>query len=116
MALREEDGWRLDPEEIRAALKPNTRLIVLNEPHNPTGSLMDRSTFDRVVGLAAEAGAHLIVDEVYRLLEFDPADRLPAGADALARGVSIGVMSKSFAARIAPPLSTCVRMTSRLRR
>jgi aspartate/methionine/tyrosine aminotransferase len=97
VALREEDGWRLDPEEIRAALKPNTRLIVLNEPHNPTGSLMDRSTFDRVVGLAAEAGAHLIVDEVYRFLEFDPADRLPAGADALARGVSIGVMSKSFA-------------------
>jgi aspartate/methionine/tyrosine aminotransferase len=50
-----------------------------------------------VVEVAAESGARLIVDEVYRFLEFDPADRLPAGADTSERGVSIGVMSKSFA-------------------
>jgi aspartate/methionine/tyrosine aminotransferase len=94
--LRAEDGWRLDVSEVRAALRPNTRLVVVNEPHNPTGSLSDRATFDRLVELAAESGARLIVDEVYRFLEFDPADRLPAGADALETGVSIGVMSKSF--------------------
>jgi aspartate/methionine/tyrosine aminotransferase len=94
--LREADGWRLDVSEVRAALRPNTRLILINEPHNPTGSLSDRATFDRLVELAAESGARLIVDEVYRFLEFDPADRLPAGADALETGVSIGVMSKSF--------------------
>ncbi len=97
IGLHEEDGWRLDPEEIRSALRPNTRLILINEPHNPTGSLSDRSTFGRVVDLAAESGARLIVDEVYRFLEFDPLDRLPAGADSLPTGVSIGVMSKSFA-------------------
>ncbi len=95
--LHEDAGWRLDPDEVRAALRPNTRLILLNEPHNPTGGLSGRATFDRVVELAAESGAHLIVDEVYRYLEFDPAERLPAGADALEKGVSIGVMSKSFA-------------------
>ena len=95
--LRAQDGWRLDVSEVRATLRPNTRLILVNEPHNPTGSLSDRATFDRLVELAAESGARLIVDEVYRFLEFDPADRLPAGADALATGVSIGVMSKSFA-------------------
>jgi aspartate/methionine/tyrosine aminotransferase len=95
--LRAENGWRLDVSEVRATLRPNTRLIVVNEPHNPTGSLSDRATFDRLVQLAAESGARLIVDEVYRFLEFDPADRLPAGADALETGVSIGVMSKSFA-------------------
>jgi aspartate/methionine/tyrosine aminotransferase len=50
-----------------------------------------------LVALAAESGARLVVDEVYRFLEFDPADRLPAGADTSATGVSIGVMSKSFA-------------------
>jgi aspartate/methionine/tyrosine aminotransferase len=95
--LRESGGWRLDTDEVRAALRPNTRLILVNEPHNPTGALSDRPTFDRLVELAAESGARLIVDEVYRFLEFDPADRLPAGADALENGVSIGVMSKSFA-------------------
>jgi aspartate/methionine/tyrosine aminotransferase len=94
--LREADGWRLDTDEVRAALRPNTRLILVNEPHNPTGSLTDRATFDRLVELAAESGARLIVDEVYRFLEFDPADRLPAAADVLPTGVSIGVMSKSF--------------------
>jgi aspartate/methionine/tyrosine aminotransferase len=95
--LDEAIGWRLDPAEVRAAVRPNTRLIVVNEPHNPTGALMDRPTFDLLIELAAESGAHLVVDEVYRFLEFDPADRLPAGADALEKGVSIGVMSKSFA-------------------
>ena len=94
--LREADGWRLDMAEVEAAIRPNTRLILVNEPHNPTGSLSERAAFDRLVDLAAESGARLIVDEVYRFLEFDPADRLPAGADALETGVSIGVMSKSF--------------------
>ena len=94
--LLEADGWRLDVAQVRAALRPNTRLILVNEPHNPTGSLSDRTTFDRLVDLAAESGARLVVDEVYRFLEFDPTDRLPAGADALDTGVSIGVMSKSF--------------------
>ncbi|MGP1674811.1 MAG: aminotransferase class I/II-fold pyridoxal phosphate-dependent enzyme, partial [Candidatus Limnocylindrales bacterium] len=49
------------------------------------------------VELAEDCGAHLLLDEVYRFLEFDPAERLPAGADATTRGVSLGVMSKSFA-------------------
>jgi aspartate/methionine/tyrosine aminotransferase len=94
--LHEDAGWRLDVDEARAALRPNTRLILTNEPHNPTGGLSDRATFDRLAELAVESGAHLIVDEVYRFLEFDAAERLPAAADATPRGVSIGVMSKSF--------------------
>jgi aspartate/methionine/tyrosine aminotransferase len=94
--LRESEAWRLDVAAVRAALRPNTRLILVNEPHNPTGSLSDRATFGRLVELAAESGVRLIVDEVYRFLEFDPTDRLPAGADTSPTGVSIGVMSKSF--------------------
>jgi aspartate/methionine/tyrosine aminotransferase len=97
VALCEAERWRLDIDEVRAALRPNTRLILVNEPHNPTGSLSDRATFEGLTELAAESGARLVVDEVYRFLEFDPADRLPAGADTSPTGVSIGVMSKSFA-------------------
>jgi aspartate/methionine/tyrosine aminotransferase len=59
--------------------------------------LPDRATFDALVALAAGNGAHLLVDEVYRYLEFDEADRLPAGVDAGPHVVSLGVMSKSFA-------------------
>lgn len=95
--LRESAGWALDLDRLRAELTPETRLIVVNAPHNPTGMLPDRATFDGLVEIAAEAGAHLLMDEVYRYLEFDEGDRLPAGADALDRGISLGVMSKSFA-------------------
>ena len=96
-ALQESNGWALDLELLRRQVTPATRLIVVNLPHNPTGMLADRVTYDGLVALAADTGAHLLVDEVYRGLEFDPTDRLPAGADASARGISLGVMSKSFA-------------------
>ncbi len=59
--------------------------------------LADRATFDGLVAIADEAGARLLVDEVYRGLELDEADRLPAGADASPGGVSLGVMSKAYA-------------------
>jgi len=95
--LHEHDGWALDLDLLRSQVTPATRLIVVNLPHNPTGMLADRATYDGLVALAAETGAHLLVDEVYRGLEVDEADRLPAGADALGRGISLGVMSKTFA-------------------
>jgi aspartate/methionine/tyrosine aminotransferase len=95
--LREDTGWRIDVDQIQSQVTPSTRLIVVNTPHNPTGMQLDRATFDALVAIAEEAGAHLLIDEVYRFLEFDPADRLPTGADATERGISLGVMSKSFA-------------------
>jgi aspartate/methionine/tyrosine aminotransferase len=95
--LREETDWRLDLDLLRSQLTPATKLIVVNAPHNPTGMLPDRATFDALVAIAEDAGAYLLMDEVYRFLEFDDGDRLPAGAEVLDRGVSLGVMSKSFA-------------------
>jgi aspartate/methionine/tyrosine aminotransferase len=95
--LRESTGWGLDLDLLRRQVTPATRLIVVNAPHNPTGMLPDRATFDGLVSIAADAGAHLLVDEVYRGLEFDETDRLPAGTDALPTGISLGVMSKAYA-------------------
>ena len=95
--LHETDGWALDLDRLRRQLTPATRLIVVNLPHNPTGMLPDRATFDGLVAMAEEAGARLLVDEVYRGLEVDQHDRLPTGADAVRGGVSLGVMSKAYA-------------------
>jgi aspartate/methionine/tyrosine aminotransferase len=95
--LHESAGWALDIDLLRHQVTPATRLIVANLPHNPTGMLPDRATYAALVEIAAESGAHLLVDEVYRGLEFDEADRLPAGADALPGSLSLGVMSKSYA-------------------
>ncbi len=95
--LHESDGWAIDLGRLRRQLTPATRLIVVNLPHNPTGMLPDRATFDELVAIADDAGARLLVDEVYRGLELDESDRLRAGVDASGRALSLGVMSKSFA-------------------
>ncbi|MBL8968918.1 MAG: aminotransferase class I/II-fold pyridoxal phosphate-dependent enzyme [Spirochaetaceae bacterium] len=94
--LREAGGrWTLDPDELERLLRAKTRLVTLNMPHNPTGALMPRADFDRVVELCRRAGAILLVDEVYRHLERDPARRLPAACEAYENGVSLNVLSKS---------------------
>jgi aspartate/methionine/tyrosine aminotransferase len=97
LELHEADGWTIDVEAVRRALRPETRLLIVNAPHNPTGMLPSHADWRALTSLAEEAGIHLLADEVYRFLELDEADRLPAGADAFPRGVSVGVMSKSFA-------------------
>lgn len=96
LELQEAEGWRLDIDALRSALRPNTRLIVVNSPHNPTGTLLERETFDALIALTEEAGITLLSDEVYRWLEHDPAMRLPAAAERSARAISVGVMSKAF--------------------
>jgi aspartate/methionine/tyrosine aminotransferase len=95
--LREADAWALDVDRLIAALRPTTRLVVVNAPHNPTGMLPTLAEWERLTGELEARGIHLLADEVYRFLELDQADRLTAGADAIALGVSLGVMSKSFA-------------------
>jgi aspartate/methionine/tyrosine aminotransferase len=84
-------------DRLLASLRPATRLVVVNAPHNPTGMLPRRDEWQRLTAELADRGIHLLADEVYRCLEVDEADRLPAGADAFERGISLGVMSKSFA-------------------
>jgi aspartate/methionine/tyrosine aminotransferase len=95
--LREDQRWGFDVERLIGALLPETRLVVVNAPHNPTGMLPTHAQWARLCDALADRRIHLLADEVYRFLEFDEADRLIAGADAFPQGVSLGVMSKSFA-------------------
>jgi aspartate/methionine/tyrosine aminotransferase len=88
--------WKLDLDDIRAAVRPNTKLISINFPNNPTGAVIDRATFDGLIALAAERGIYVFADEVYRGLERDPERMLPNAADVYARALSLGVMSKSY--------------------
>lgn len=87
--------WSLDVDAIAAAMRPNTRLIVINSPHSPTGAQLSAEQLARLVSIAELHGARLLSDEVYRFLEHD-APMLPAGADLSDRVFSLGVMSKSF--------------------
>lgn len=96
-ALREEDGWALDVDRLIRSFRPNTRIVVVNAPHNPTGMLPTVDEWRRLGAACADAGIRLLGDEVYRCLEHDGADTLPAAADLDERSISLGVMSKSFA-------------------
>jgi len=93
---REEEGWALDPRELERHIRHDTRVIVINTPHNPTGYHMPRDVFQEVVRIADRHGITLFSDEVYRGLEYREADRLPAACDASERAVSLGVMSKTY--------------------
>lgn len=63
--LKFEDGYRLDPDRVRADLRPTTRLISITTPHNPTGTEVEEDILDELIRLAEEAGCHLLVDETY---------------------------------------------------
>ena len=96
LTLREEDGYLPDVDELRSLVDDATRLIVLNNPNNPTGALIDEPLLQEIVAVAGEHGAWLHGDEVYRMLEHAPGSTPPSVADLYERGVSTGSMSKSY--------------------
>ncbi|WP_248767347.1 aminotransferase class I/II-fold pyridoxal phosphate-dependent enzyme [Pseudomonas sp. MWU12-2345] len=96
VALDPEQGWTLDIDAVAAAIRPNTRLISINFPHNPTGKILERERFDALVDLCRQHGIYLFSDEAYRLLGLGEGGQLPAVADVYERGLSLAVMSKPY--------------------
>lgn len=96
VALDPDNSWQLNLDEIRAAIRPNTKLISINFPHNPTGKVLARDDYDDLIQLARDQGIYIFSDEVYRLLERSESIRLPQIADMYERGLSLNVMSKSY--------------------
>ena len=91
-----EDGWVHDLAALEKLIQPNTKIIYINTPHNPTGLLMQPDVFQQLIQLATSRGIIVFCDEVYRELEHDPADRLPAACEIYERAISLGSMSKSY--------------------
>jgi aspartate/methionine/tyrosine aminotransferase len=92
----EENGWTLDIDELKQSLQADTRAIIINTPHNPTGFLMPSDEFQEVSRIARENEIILFSDEVYRESEYREEDRLPAACDLGEHAVSLGVMSKTY--------------------
>jgi aspartate/methionine/tyrosine aminotransferase len=91
-----ENGWAHDVAALEALIRPNTRALYINTPHNPTGLLMPPEIFRRVLELAAKHNIYVFSDEVYRELEHNPATRLPAACDLYDRALSLGSVSKTY--------------------
>lgn len=96
IALHAENGWALDLDEVRAALRDDTRLIAVNFPNNPTGAMIGHDSWLALLELAASRGIPVFSDEVYRGLERRPDLTLPQAADRHENAMSLGVMSKAY--------------------
>jgi aspartate/methionine/tyrosine aminotransferase len=93
---RRETKWMPDLDELKRSLRSNTRAIIVNTPHNPTGTLMTKTDFEALNALSQQNQIILFSDEVYRELEYNPAERLPAACDINPSAMSLGVMSKTY--------------------
>lgn len=95
--LKEENDWRLDlVEAIAGAIKPNTKCIVINFPHNPTGQVIEEDELQALIELCEQSGIWLFSDEVYRLLGKPEQPWASPAACIYNKALSLGVMSKAF--------------------
>jgi N-succinyldiaminopimelate aminotransferase len=96
VTLRPPD-WRLDPDELRAAIGPRTRMLLLNSPHNPTGKVFSREELALVAGACREHDLIAITDEVYEHLVFEGEHVPLATLDGMAdRTLTISSLGKTF--------------------
>ncbi|WP_330458966.1 pyridoxal phosphate-dependent aminotransferase [Streptomyces sp. NBC_00820] len=97
-SLGEEARFRLDLDELRAAVTDRTRLLLINTPHNPTGTVLTRAELAAIAELAVERDLLVVTDEVYEHLVFDDAEHLPLAAfpGMRERTVTIGSAGKTF--------------------
>ncbi|MGW0281677.1 pyridoxal phosphate-dependent aminotransferase [Streptomyces sp. NPDC003236] len=99
VTLRPHDGaFRLDLDELRAAVTDRTRLLLINTPHNPTGAVLTRAELAAVAELAVERDLLVVTDEVYEHLVFDGAEHTPLASfpGMRERTVTIGSAGKTY--------------------
>lgn len=93
----EKRGWDFNIEFLKSEIKTNTRLIVINFPHNPTGSLITKKGLLEILEIARKNNIVVFSDEMYRLLEFDQSERLNSVCEIYENSVTLSGLSKVFA-------------------
>ena len=88
--------WNLDISFLQKSIKKNTRLIIINFPHNPTGFIPEASDFKNIIDIAEKNKIYLFSDEMYRYLEFSKSHLYESAGDILENGITLSGLSKSF--------------------
>jgi len=90
--------WRFDPNELRAAITPRTRAILVNSPHNPTGRVLTRAELEAIAAVVQEHDLIAITDEVYEHLVFDGLEHIPLATlpGMAGRTLTISSLGKTF--------------------
>ena len=92
----EDRGWHFSLRQLENLIRDDTRMVVVNFPHNPTGYLPSHDGYTSLVDIVRRSGAYLFSDEMYRFLEFDREATLPAGCEVYRKAISLSGLSKSF--------------------
>ncbi|KRN99735.1 aminotransferase [Companilactobacillus kimchiensis] len=92
--LREDKNWYPDIDELKRLIRPNTKMICINNANNPTGTILDRKFLEQVVEIARSVGAYILVDEVY--LPFDESVDFAPIVDLYEKGISTNSLSKTY--------------------
>lgn len=90
------DGWHFNIDTLERLVKKNTKLIIINFPHNPTAALPNKDEFQRFIDIAKKNNIYVFSDEMYRLLEYDEDIRLDSACDIYENAVTLSGLSKSF--------------------
>jgi aspartate/methionine/tyrosine aminotransferase len=96
LKLREENNWLPNINELSELIDNKTKLIVLINPHNPTGSLINEKLLKEICTIAEDAGAYVLCDEAYRGLYINPDDYVPSIVDLSSKAIATGSFSKAF--------------------
>ena len=94
--LDPDDGWSLDIDRVVEAVRPNTKLVTINFPHNPTGTILPLDRYHALIELCRKHGIYILHDEIFHGLGPTGTAHLPFVADVYERGLSLNVMSKSY--------------------
>ncbi|PDH29371.1 MAG: aspartate aminotransferase [Puniceicoccaceae bacterium MED-G30] len=95
----QESGFKITPDQLRAAITPKTRLLILNSPSNPTGAVYTEAELRALVDVVLEAGIYLMSDEIYEYLLYDNVDHFSPASfspEAAASTITVSGFSKTF--------------------
>ncbi len=92
--LRSDNKWLIDINELNELIDKKTKMIILNNPNNPCGSLIDTPTLKAICEIAEDADVYVHCDEAYRGLYLDPRDKTPSIVDLYEKGIAVGSFSK----------------------
>jgi aspartate/methionine/tyrosine aminotransferase len=90
------DNWEFHTDDLETLIQKNTKLIILNFPHNPTGSYISPAQLNEIVALARKHNIYIFSDEMYRKLIIDDVPELPPICELYEKGISLWGTSKSF--------------------
>lgn len=94
--LKEENNWTLDIHEIEKAIRPTTKVVVINFPHNPTGQILSQQKLLELIQILDKRDIWLFSDEVYYLLGPNHTEHALPAAPLYKKAVSLGVLSKAY--------------------